>query len=69
MRSIRCLVLAQHRQGFPNADDRQSTRTVRVPEKVRLAITTMVEEGLDFVAAGKRHGRAGAGNAPMAWPS
>jgi hypothetical protein len=33
-----------------------SVRAVRVPEKVRLAITDMVELGDDFVAAGKRHG-------------
>ena len=31
-------------------------RAVRIPEKVRNAITTMVEEGEDFVSAGKRHG-------------
>jgi hypothetical protein len=31
-------------------------RAARIPEKVRLAIVTMVEEGEDFVAAGKRHG-------------
>ena len=33
-----------------------SVRAVRVPEKVRLAITDMVELGDDFVSAGKRHG-------------
>ena len=31
-------------------------RAVRIPEKVRHAITAMVEEGLDFVSAGKQHG-------------
>jgi hypothetical protein len=30
-------------------------RAARVPEKVRLAITDMVELGDDFVSAGKRH--------------
>jgi hypothetical protein len=30
-------------------------RPVRIPEPVKAAIITMVEEGLDFVAAGKRH--------------
>jgi hypothetical protein len=30
-------------------------RAARVPQAIRAAITTMVEEGLDFVAAGKRH--------------
>ena len=34
----------------------ESVRAARVPEKVRLAITTMVEEGEDFISAGKRHG-------------
>jgi len=43
--------------GTPVAASRpEPVRAVRVPERVRLAITTMVEEGLDFVAAGKRHG-------------
>jgi hypothetical protein len=31
-------------------------RPVRLPQAVRDAITTMVEEGEDFVSAGKRHG-------------
>ena len=34
----------------------EPVRAIRVPEKVRLAITDMVELGDDFVAAGKRHG-------------
>jgi len=34
----------------------EPARAARVPEKVRLAITTMVEEGEDFISAGKRHG-------------
>ena len=34
----------------------EPVRAARVPEKVRLAITTMVEEGEDFISAGKRHG-------------
>jgi hypothetical protein len=31
-------------------------RTARIPEAVKHAITTMVEEGEDFISAGKRHG-------------
>jgi hypothetical protein len=31
-------------------------RAARVPQAIRAAITTMVEEGEDFVSAGKRHG-------------
>jgi hypothetical protein len=43
--------------GTPIAASRpEPVRMVRIPEKVRLAITTMVEEGEDFVSAGKRHG-------------
>ena len=34
----------------------EPARAARIPEKVRLAITAMVEEGEDFVSAGKRHG-------------
>jgi hypothetical protein len=34
----------------------EPVRAIRVPEKVRLAITDMVELGDDFVSAGKRHG-------------
>jgi hypothetical protein len=33
----------------------EPTRAARIPEKVRLAITDMVELGDDFVSAGKRH--------------
>jgi hypothetical protein len=43
--------------GTPVVSSRpEPVRAVRIPEKVRAAITTMVEEGEDFVAAGKRHG-------------
>jgi hypothetical protein len=38
------------------ASPSEPVRAVRIPEKTRLAITTMVEEGEDFIAAGKRHG-------------
>jgi hypothetical protein len=31
-------------------------RPVRIPEPVKAAITTMVEQGLDFVTAGQQHG-------------
>jgi len=34
----------------------EPVRAARVPRAVQLAITTMVEEGEDFVSAGKRHG-------------
>jgi hypothetical protein len=33
----------------------EPVRAARIPEKVRLAITDMVERGDDFVSAGKRH--------------
>jgi hypothetical protein len=34
----------------------EPVRAARIPEAVKLAITTMVEEGEDFISAGKRHG-------------
>ena len=34
----------------------EPVRAARIPEPVKLAITTMVEEGEDFISAGKRHG-------------
>jgi hypothetical protein len=33
-----------------------SVRPARLPEAVKAAITSMVEQGLDFVAAGQQHG-------------
>jgi hypothetical protein len=45
--------------GTPVVSSRsEPVRAARIPEKVRLAIITMVEEGEDFVSAGKRHGVA-----------
>ena len=34
----------------------EPVRAVRVPERVKQAIVTMVETGADFVSAGKQHG-------------
>jgi hypothetical protein len=34
----------------------EPARAARIPKSVQSAITTMVEEGEDFVSAGKRHG-------------
>ncbi len=43
--------------GTPVVSSRpEPVRAARIPEAVKLAITTMVEEGEDFISAGKRHG-------------
>jgi hypothetical protein len=43
--------------GTPVVSSRpEPVRAARVPQKVRLALTDMVELGDDFVSAGKRHG-------------
>jgi hypothetical protein len=38
------------------ASRREPVRAARIPGAIKLAITTMVEEGEDFISAGKRHG-------------
>jgi transposase-like protein len=43
--------------GTPVVSSRpEPVRAARIPEAVKLAITTMVEEGEDFISAAKRHG-------------